>query len=264
MFSTFALMTFLLGCSPTYVQLVETKTTNTKIVNDKYVFENDSIKITYNFWKEKGLLNFTVFNKLKKPLYIDWKKSSYINNSIKLNYWEDEENTKTVGSQSSLSYRVRGTLTGFTNTSSISSSLTTKPEKLTFVPPNSNYTRQQFYLLPTSFLNVPTKNYTTEKITDINNSKKQSTVFTKEFDKNDTPLIFRNFITFSYSDKFENEFYLDNEFYVSKVTKMDKRQLGVNKFDNQHGRYFQDESGRAKIFSAFEKGTSYYVFMYPR
>lgn len=257
-------MTFLCGCSTTYFQLVETKTTNTKIVDDKYVFENDSIKITYNFWKEKGLLDFTIYNKLKKPLYIDWKKSSYINNTIKINYWEDEESTKTISAQNSWTYRPQGSLLGFTNSSSISSSLTTKPEKLTFVPPNSNYTRKQFYLTPNLYIKIPEKNYRVEKITDINKPKKQATIFVKDFEKNDTPLIFRNFITFSYSDKFDNEFYLDNEFYISKVTKMEKRQLGVYKFDKNIGGNFRDENGRSKIFSQYEKGTSYFVYMYTR
>ena len=258
----FVLMTLTLSCK-SYLQLIETRTTNTKIIDNKYVFENDSIKITYDFWKEKGLLSFTVYNKLKKPLYIDWKKSSYINNTVKLNYWEDEENTKTVGVQNSSTYRIGRTLSGFTNTSSVSSSLTTKPEKLTFVPPNSNYTRQQFYLLPNSFLKIPEKNYTNEKVADINDPNNELTVFVKEFAKDNAPLIFRNFITFSYSDKFEKEFYLDNEFYISKVTKMEKRKFGTYKYDPKLGSsfYLRDENGQFQYESPYQKGTAFYVFM---
>ncbi len=261
--TTFSLLILLSSCA-TYVQLIETKTTNTQIVDNKYVFENDSIKITYDLWKEKGLLNFTVYNKLKKPLYIDWKKSSYINNTLKLNYWEDVENTKTVGAQSYSNYRIGGTLSSYTYSNSVSSSLTTKPEKLTFVPPNSNYVRQQFYLLPTTYLKIPEKNYHTEKLNDIHNPNKEIAILAKEFDKTDSPLIFRNFITFSYSDKFETEFYLDNEFFISKVIKIDKRQLGVNKFNKENNHYFQDENGRAKLFSPYEKGTSFYVNMFKK
>lgn len=53
----------LLGCK-SYVQVFNT---NSSIkTNDKgfYIYENDSLKITYSFWKEKGLMTFSIFNKL--------------------------------------------------------------------------------------------------------------------------------------------------------------------------------------------------------
>lgn len=263
-FALLATMTFFYGCSTAYYQVVETKTTNTKVVNDKYVFENDSLKITYNFWKEKGLLEFTVYNKLKKPLYIDWKKSSYINNTVKINYWEDEEKTKTVSVHSSSTSIPRGSLYAFTNSSSISSSSTIKPEKLTFVPPSSNYTRKQFYLAPSTFIKIPAKDYKEEKVADLKDPTKQVTVYVKDFEKNDTPLIFRNFLTLSYSEKFDSEFYLDHEFYISRVRKMEKKQLGVNKYDRKREDLLRDEDGKVKIFSPYEKGTSFYVYMFTR
>jgi hypothetical protein len=40
------------------------------------------------------------------------------------------------------------------------------------------------------------------------------------FDKEKTPLAFRNFLTFSFSEDMKDEFYVDNEFYVSKITDM--------------------------------------------
>ena len=102
------LMLIILSSCGSYVQVFETKTANTKIEDEHYTFENDSIKIIYNFWKNKGLLSFSIYNKLNKPVYVDWKKSSYINNSIKRNYWEDTESTKTVerriGSNSRIGY----------------------------------------------------------------------------------------------------------------------------------------------------------------
>ena len=68
---------FIFGCK-TYVQVFDTNSTNAIIENDFYVYENDTIKITYAFWHEQGLMTLGIYNKLKIPLYIDWKKSSYI------------------------------------------------------------------------------------------------------------------------------------------------------------------------------------------
>ena len=49
-------------------------------------------------------MTFTIFNKLDIPIYIDWKKSSYIDNSVKLNYWVDEEMKKTLESYDNYYY----------------------------------------------------------------------------------------------------------------------------------------------------------------
>ncbi|CAM3459957.1 hypothetical protein [Aequorivita lipolytica] len=87
----------LFGCkTTTYVQVFETKANNVKIVDETYLFENDSLKITYNLWRERGLMQFEIYNKLDTPIYIDWRKSSYIDNTVKLNYWEDVERTNAL------------------------------------------------------------------------------------------------------------------------------------------------------------------------
>lgn len=55
------------------VQVINVANTNLK--KDNYlVYENDSIKITYDLWYHHGLVSFVIYNKLDIPLYIDWKK----------------------------------------------------------------------------------------------------------------------------------------------------------------------------------------------
>lgn len=206
------LMIILISSCGSYVQVFEAKTTNTQIENDKYIFENDSIKITYNLWKDKGLLSFSIYNKLNKPIYVDWKKSSYINNSIKRNYWEDTESTKSVEKKVGSNYRTSSRIdNSHSNSTSISSSETTKPEKITFIPPKSNYIRSQFFILPIKTLRV--KSYNSVQIPRIDNDKKNVTISEKVFDEKSTPLVFRNFVTFSYTENFAKEFYVDNEFF---------------------------------------------------
>ena len=84
------------GCAKKYIQVFETKSTNTEKQADFFVYETDTLKITYSFWAEKGVLSFAVYNKLDQPIYIDWKKSSFIDNSNKLNYWVDEERSNSI------------------------------------------------------------------------------------------------------------------------------------------------------------------------
>lgn len=257
-------MTVLCGCG-SYVQVIETKTVNTTIEDDMYVFENDSIKITYDFWQEKGLLSFTIYNKLNRPVYVDWKKSSYINEGIKRNFWEDTESTKTREKRSGYSYRLSNSSGSFTNSVSTSSSETVKPEKITFIPPKSNYVRSQFFLLPIPFLEI--KNYpNTKEMPKLNRENKTVKYIEKDFNKNDTPLIFRNFLTFSYSENFDKEFYIDNEFYISNVIKVKKTQFEsyMRNTKKNGGIYQLDEDGKRIIISPFQKGTSFYLKMEQR
>jgi hypothetical protein len=252
-------LTILTSCG-SYVQVFETKTENTKIENDHYVYENDSIRITYDFWQDKGLLSFAIFNKLNKPVYVDWKKSSYINNGIKRNFWEDTESTKTIGKAYGSSSRLTKSTLSFTNSVNVSSSETVKPEKITFIPPKSNYIRSQFFILPIPFLKV--KNYPGKgEMLRIGSDSKSFTYQEKVFSKNETPLLFRNFLSLSYSENFEKEFYVDNEFFISKVIKVEKTQFETFKKNTEKrgGFYELDENGRRIILSPFYSQTSFFI-----
>lgn len=244
---TLIIITLFCSCN-SYVQVFETKAKNTEVVDEKYVYENDSIKIIYDFWHDKGLLSFLIYNKLSKPLYIDWKKSAYINKGIKRNYWEDTENTTVVGN----------TYFNYNSSSNISSSETIKPEKITFIPPKSVYIRKQFYLLPIAFFQV--NNYSSSvEITKLNSIDKKEKYLVKDFSKNETPLIFRNFISLSYSENFTNEFYVDNEFNVSKVIKVNQKQFGAYMRKSEGSAYELDEDGERIWLSPFRSGTSFFL-----
>jgi hypothetical protein len=237
------------GCK-SYVQVLNTKSTNVKVENDLYVFENDSLKITYSFWNEKGILSFAIYNKLDKPLYIDWKKSSYIDNSVKLNYWVEEEKIKTTDAYGSYYYDGPILMPGFAvaSTVGISSSSRVKVERITFIPPKSNYYRSQFYIFPNLALELSTQ--APYKVVSRNDKpKKKTKIYEEYYSIDNTPLTFRNFLTFSISEDFKNEFYIDNGFYISGVMEMDERNF----------QYI--EKGSLVMVSKFVNGSSFYNFV---
>lgn len=251
----FALFLFTLtlhNCSP-YIQVFDTSSENIGLTKENnYVLENDSIRVEYNFWEEKGIMSFAVYNKLKKPLYINWQKSSYVQNSNKLNYWEDELITK--GTE-----KIVGRLNyyNFYAQTSVNHSITSKPEKLTFIPPNSNYVKRTFHILPIKELMV--KNYSSITVPVINHKYKKKKAFQKKFNKSDSPVSFRNFLTLSYDENFKDEFYVDNEFYISQVTKLRKRQFQDKVFIEGKKFYEKDEYGRYIIHCPYKNGKSFYL-----
>lgn len=134
---------------------------------------------------------------------------------------------------------------GFNNSAGIK----LKPERISFIPPKSNYFRSQFYLLPVKYykFDINTE-YTETKRND--KPKKTTKVYEKEFSKNNSPLVFRNFLAFSLTEDFENEFYIDNEFYLSKMLEMDYR----------HFKYRQkDDNGNEVYFQPYKNQTSFYL-----
>ncbi|RKS55262.1 hypothetical protein BC962_0221 [Gillisia mitskevichiae] len=253
----------LFGCK-SYVQVFNT---NSSIKTDEkgfYISENDSVKITYSFWKAKGLMTFSIFNKLDKPLYIDWKKSAYIDNSVKLKYWNDEEKSKSISSYGSYLYDGPLLKPGYAVSASRGASVssTVKVERITFIPPASNYNRSQFFILPIPFFKIDTK-ARFEEVTRNDNLKKTTKVYKVDYTKENSPLVFRNFLTFSTTEDFETEFYVDNEFYVDEILEMDERHFGqYRKDETKKGGYdIRDENGELLLFSDYEKPSSFYLLI---
>lgn len=249
-----------------YVQVFNTIGTNSKIENNLYAYENDTLKILYSFWSEKGLMSFAVYNKLDKPLYIDWKKSSYITNTNKFNYWVDEEITRSMAVYGSYYYIgpsiMPGSAVSASSSASAGVSSTKKIERITFVPPKSNYYRSQFYILPIEYFKFD--GIIESRVVPRNDKPNRKTkVLYKSYLKDNSPLIFRNFLTFSLTEDFKNEFYIDNEFYICKIQEMDKRHFEYYKRDKsiKFGNFYvKDENGIPIKFSNFENGWSFYLY----
>ncbi len=91
-------------------------------------------------------MQFEIYNKLKTPIYVDWCKSFYIDNKVKLNYWEDVELTNALY----LCYYYESAFLG-RRSAGFSNSTKTKDERITFIPPKAKYLRSQFYIISRSF-----------------------------------------------------------------------------------------------------------------
>ena len=251
-FISFVILAIFFSCK-NYVQVFEVKSNDCKELRDLWVFENDSVKITYAFWHKKGVLSFTVNNKNDKPLYIDWKKSSFIHNTNKLNYWIDQEVSTSATYYGNYYYPgpILKPGDGLNVGAAVSVETKSKAERITFIPPNSNYYRSQFHLLPVSShkMDIETK-FVEAKRND--NIKKKTKIYSKSYTREDTPTSFRNYLAFSFSEEFDEIFYIDNEFYINKITEMDYR----------HFRYrVKGKSGDMEEVFPYKNQRSFYLYV---
>ena len=191
---------FFVITSCSYYKVATISSDKIKQVNNGIVFENDSIKVTYNFWAKNGAMYFDIYNKLNVPIYFDWKKSAFIPNDKMMSYWQDETNT--VGTSSSSAYYLYG---GAVGASSKSKSKSIRQERVGVVPPRSLITSNKYTLVPL-----------------------KTELQVQSFNISNTPLRFRNFLAVSTSEQFDKDvFYIDNDFFVSSVRKVKKNKINT-------------------------------------
>ena len=214
------LVVSLSGCV-SYSQIFQTVSPNLKKDGKSFLtYENDTLIIKYYFWANEGILAFSIFNKLDKPIYIDWKKSSYIKNGTKIDYWVDEEIFNSTTYVSSLSGRSAiWSGLGVSISAAETSAKRSKPERLTFIAPKSLYSKSSFKLYDEKELVLSSRS-PIDLMQSVYDKKKSVKTYIATFHKENSPLVFRNFLSVSTSEKFETEAYIDNEFYVSKVTEL--------------------------------------------
>ena len=226
------------SCS--FVQLFEVNSKNMKDTDGYFQTENDTLRIVYNFNSPGGSMSFLILNKLNVPLYLDWRKSSFIQNNFKNNYWEDIVETKTIGSNLEFT-KSQNLNTKIWNLNNIGlsafASIVTKPERITFIPPSTLIPQDKFTLYPKSYYTFQGEPGVKEQILD---SKKRCKIQFENYEPKDSPLTFRNFLTFSTSENFTTEFYLDNSFYVCSIKKFKSKFL--NKFQSPKAFYIISKS----------------------
>lgn len=248
-----ACLLFLTSCSKSYIQIFQTNASYQKNQDGEWVFESDTVKLTYNFWNETGIMSFSVYNKLNVPIYIDWKNSAFIYNGNKLNYWVDKEETKSIGSYAGFAYKGPLIKPGFSYNEGIQSSATTttKPERVTFIPPQSNYYRSQFYLLPIQYFKIDSKKCVRTTVNRNDDSRKKTNVYEVNYNRDDSPLKFRNYISISMAENATNFSYIDNEFYLQSVKEMDYR--------HYRGAVVSNSNGINEYSKPFKNKTSFYI-----
>lgn len=231
------------SCSNTiYYQLITLESEDVQQSDNKYVFQNKNLKLEYFFYEENGLLSFSIENISEDPIYVDWKKSSFILSGEKYDYWIDETQAKlatqytlyTIPERNPLGNMIESGY-GYTDGTIV----TSKPEKVTFIPPKSSLTLVKFRIM-TSGQYFKMQQSTCDSIPVTENGKlSQFPTCKLTYSKDNSPFTFRNYITYSFTDDFEQELRLDNEFYVSEIHEMPKnsffKRLGTEtSFSYQH------------------------------
>lgn len=209
--------TFLCSCSQTYYQIFTIKPSENTSTNE-LIYEDDIVKINYDFWDNKGKMAFTVYNKTDSIIYVDMSKSHLITNDLALDYFTNGSIGHTV------SYGVYNQLGYATKWDNItqSSMFMNSNYKLNSIHKIKSVTHSVGESWSNTYVEkviiaIPPKTYkifNKYKLFDyyIPEGEKENITYTKK----ETPLNFRNYLVIRLNNE---SHFVDNSFYISEVSK---------------------------------------------
>jgi hypothetical protein len=201
-----------------YVQVVYTKPINANIKKKDgfYTYQNDSVLVAYSFWEDRGEMSFMLFNKMDRPIYVDWKRSAFISENKRASYYTDKTTTNYTAVSNSWTnvflnnYSLISPLVSANaNTIVNGTGTTVKEERITFIPPHSYILKRFYPMLGHIYFDINNR----ETNDTIINDRRAYVTRPKKLDA----ISFRNFVTYSFSEDFKDEFYVDNGFYINKI-----------------------------------------------
>jgi hypothetical protein len=181
--------------------------------NDKkeMVWENDTMKLVYNFNGEAGPMSLSLFNKTDKPLYINWKKSSLIRNANSVSLFNPTVIVSGVAATAGYASRsgYSRSTTGFTASFDL-------PEGVDFIPPGSYANKAlSTVMLWDAVAAANTEQLPSEKITNADGlAIKYKRIV---FDEHQSPVYFSVYLTFVLGFNNNTEFAVQHSFYAKEV-----------------------------------------------
>lgn len=245
--STFSLLfslTLLASCAPN-VQVVTLRGSNVQPVEEGLVLDNDTLTLRYNFASERGRMHLSIVNKLNQPLYIDWKRSSFIIGQDKIDYWRDVSDVQLSGSSSSYTSLYNRYTVGYLG------GQISRDDAVGFIPPKTKLEKQQFVIVPNGSLRLPGDFTIEQEKANWVDRKKPVDVKVYAYVDDKSPLTFRNYLTLSTDKEFKTEFHIDTKFWASDVKVLPRDQVLTVQRSSPEYQYALPVS--------FKKADSFYV-----
>lgn len=190
------------SCSSTYYY--STLSTNDEGVSrdqtGAFIFETDTIRLSYSFRGQDGPIQISIHNKLDMPMYVDWSRSAIIINDVATSY--DIAQALAQNAQGSSS-------------SSTSFGYEYDTYSVSFVPPMRQIKHCSLQLSNLNFDYIDKKEYAKGRM----NNRFDQKVKIKElsFSEEDTPLFFESYLTIFLEDG--STYTINQSFYISNLVR---------------------------------------------
>ncbi|WP_276503772.1 hypothetical protein [Terrimonas pollutisoli] len=210
-FLLFVLFIATLSSCTTYQYVTLDSSDVPKNEKKEFLWENDTLKVSYKFSGEGGLLTIAVFNKANQPLYIKWKKSALINDGEAMSLFK--KGVIVSGAVETDTYRVDKNLSASSSFFSASFDL---PEGVDFLPPLSGLSKSLVSLQEINSKSMAVPGDVPQK-----KIKSAEGIITKlrlvQYGKELSPLKFKIYLTLALGQEAGSEFFVQHSFYANEV-----------------------------------------------
>jgi hypothetical protein len=202
------------------------------------VFENDSLKLTYQFKGINGPASIHLFNKLDVPLFVNWQRSSVIIGDKSFSRAKESSDI----SASAIGTQINWTETLSTTHNSIDGSIKHSPQ-IGFIPPKS-FIESNPIDLSSAFFNLSGSQMQAK-------NSYGTRVRYQDFDENSTPMSFRSYLTLSLTPDFQNPIVIDQQFWVSEVAVTLVRPANLEGYAGREDVFHLSEINGFGVFAGF-------------
>ena len=229
------------SCSKYYVSTLDSSNTKKSEETGRFVFENDTLAITYNFNGKNAPISITMLNKLNEPLYIDWERSALIKGDEATPFSGKEIKVKAIIDGSTYPDFVGG---GSTQTGTLNTTIAL-PETIGFIPPKSILTKTPLRLSERHSYGKIAKSSFEKSFIPLSNGPG---VWGKSasFNAENSPLSFKSYLTFyTEKDNKRKDFPVVQHFYLSNLTQTYTNPKNFSSLSNKPGNIFFNAASTA-------------------
>lgn len=244
-------MAMLSSCARYYVNTLSSSNTKKEESTGRFIFENDSLTVVYNFYGKDAQISLDVYNKLNEPLYLNWQQSALINGDKATSYMGETANISGQISSSTIKWSKDYS----SSNSSLNASIDI-PKEISFIPPKSRITKSTLKLAIINYKDIPDSLFS-KTLLDV--SQVATGIWAKkaQFDAGNSPMSFKSFLTFyTVKDNTPKSFWLQQDFYLSDLIKTGVNPTTITSLGNNPGNvfYLKEKTGYGKASEGFGYG----------
>lgn len=193
----------LTACNPVAYQVIETRPAQLPVKEGKPVYEDKEVEVSYDFWNGSQQITFEFYNKTNQALYLDLTRTHLIVNAQSFDYYSDGQDV------SSGSAGNPNSGTGYKKSRQAAKTVFPGMKKVVEVPPLSLVSISGVQIIRDRILDCELQTVTNQPVSKI-------------YSPDNSPLIFRNYITYGNTPDVSKTKVLDNTFFAETIWVMDE------------------------------------------
>ena len=275
----FTAVVFLASCSSTtFYQLYSTKSPDVQSDESKITFENEDVRVIYNFWDNFGTSSFVVFNKTGSDVFVDLSKSHLIVNGIATTYFQNRTFTESsralLNTGFSFGY---GSLNKFSNyngdirfmndlvtidsqenTNSTGSFISTSKKSAIEKGQSITYGEKKIICIPSNsaklIMGLPLNSELYRDCT-LLRYPSRSNIKTGKFNQETTPLTIKNILSYRFDENDMENNTVENNFWVSEISNYPLKSF----LGKRYPEYCEEKAQELERYYLFSSANRFYI-----